>query len=55
VLVGEYYWRKVFNIDHMVEEGVIDEEDRALFWYAETAEDIREGMLCWHETNGEPL
>ncbi|HHH44218.1 MAG TPA: TIGR00730 family Rossman fold protein [Gammaproteobacteria bacterium] len=55
ILVGEYYWRKVLDIDYMVEEGVIDEEDRNLFWYAETAEDIWEGILCWHETNGEPL
>ncbi len=55
VLVGEYYWRKAFDIDYMVEEGVIDEEDRNLFWYAETADDIWEGILCWHETNGEPL
>jgi len=55
VLVGEYYWRKVFDIDYMVEEGVIDAEDRELFWYAETAEDIWEGILCWHETNGSPL
>jgi len=52
VLVGEDYWRKVFDIDYMVEEGVIDTEDRDLFWYAETAEDIWEGILCWHETNG---
>ena len=55
VLVGEYYWRKVFDIDYMVEEGVIDVEDRNLFWYAESADDIWEGILCWHETNGEPL
>ncbi len=55
ILVGEYYWRKVLDVDYMVEEGVIDEEDRNLFWYAETAEDIWEGILCWHETNGEPL
>ncbi|MFQ5642609.1 MAG: TIGR00730 family Rossman fold protein [Thiogranum sp.] len=55
ILVGEHYWRKVIDIDYMVEEGVIDEEDRNLFWYAESAEDIWEGILCWHETNGEPL
>lgn len=55
VLVGEKYWRKVLDIDCMVEEGVIDTEDRDLFWYAETADDIWEGILCWHETNGEPL
>ena len=55
VLVGEQYWRKAFDIDFMVEEGVIDAEDRDLFWYAETAEDIWEGLLCWYEFNGEAL
>jgi len=30
-------------------------EDRNLFWYAESADDIWEGIMCWHETNGEPL
>ncbi len=55
VLVGEHYWRKVFDINYMVDEGVIDAEDRNLFWYAETAEDIWEGILCWYESTGEPL
>ncbi len=55
VLVGEHYWRKAFDIDFMVEEGVIDAEDRDLFWFAETAEDIWEGLLCWYERNSETL
>ncbi len=55
VLVGESYWRKAFNVDFLVEEGVIDTEDRDLFWYAETADDIWEGLLCWYERNGESL
>jgi len=55
VLVGEAYWRRVFDIDFMVEEGVIDVEDRELFWFAETADDIWEGLLCWYERNGETL
>ncbi|HFD79182.1 MAG TPA: TIGR00730 family Rossman fold protein [Gammaproteobacteria bacterium] len=55
VLVGEHYWRKAFDIDYLVEEGVIDLEDRELFWYAETAEDIWEGIQCWYENNGESL
>jgi uncharacterized protein (TIGR00730 family) len=37
VLVGEPYWQQVFNADFLVEEGVIDPEDRELFWFAETA------------------
>jgi uncharacterized protein (TIGR00730 family) len=55
ILVGESYWRKVFDADFLVEEGVIDPEDRQLFWYAETAEDIWQGILRWYEQKGEPL
>ena len=55
VLVGEDYWRKVFDVDFMVDEGVIDAEDRELFWYAETAQEIWQGILQWHEANGTPL
>jgi uncharacterized protein (TIGR00730 family) len=55
VLVGERYWRQAVNFDCLVEEGVIDPEDRELFWFAETADDVWSGILCWHEANGEPL
>jgi len=55
VLVGEEYWRKAINVDFLVDEGVIDAEDRELFWYAETAEEIWQGILRWHEANGTPL
>lgn len=55
VLVGEQYWRKAFDIEFLLAEGVIDREDRDLFWYAETAEDIWQGLMLWSERNGEPL
>jgi uncharacterized protein (TIGR00730 family) len=55
VLVGEDYWRQAVNVDFLVDEGVIDEEDRELFWYAETAKEIWDGILQWHETNETPL
>ena len=55
VLVGEEYWRQAFNVDFLADEGVIDEEDRELFWYAETATEIWQGILQWHERNGTPL
>ena len=55
VLVGERYWRQAFNIDFLAEEGVIDPEDRELFWFAETAQEIWDGILHWHEVNGTPL
>lgn len=55
VLVGESYWRRAVDFDFLVEEGVIDPEDRELFWYAETAQDIWHGILRWHDANGTPL
>lgn len=55
VLVGEEFWRGAFDVDFLVAEGVIDMEDRELFWYAETAADIWDGILEWHELAGEPL
>ena len=55
ILVGETYWRQAFNVDFLVDEGVIDPEDRELFWYAETAQEIWDGILRWYEVSGEPL
>ena len=55
VLVGESYWRRAVDIDFLVDEGVIDPEDRDLFWYAETAPAIWQGILRWHDSNGTPL
>jgi uncharacterized protein (TIGR00730 family) len=55
ILVGESYWRKVFDPDFLVAEGTIDPEDRELFWYAETAQDIWQGILDWYEAAGKPL
>ena len=55
VLVGETYWRRAVDIDFLVDEGVIEPEDRDLFWFAETAQDIWDGILHWHDACGEPL
>jgi len=55
VLVGEDFWRRLIDFDFMVEEGVIDREDRDLFWFAESAQDIWDGILRWHERGGEPM
>jgi uncharacterized protein (TIGR00730 family) len=55
VLVGEAYWRQVFDPEFLVDEGVIDVEDRDLFWYAETAEEAWRGIVAWHEAAGQPL
>jgi uncharacterized protein (TIGR00730 family) len=53
VLVGESYWRKAVDFDFLVEEGVIEPEDRELFWFAETAEDIWSGILNWYAATRE--
>ena len=55
ILVGEEYWRRVFDPDYLIAEGTIDPEDRELFWYAETAEAIWRDILIWYEMKGEPL
>jgi uncharacterized protein (TIGR00730 family) len=55
VLVGETYWRRAVDIDFLVDEGVIDPEDRDLFWFAETAQEIWNGILQWHDASRELL
>ncbi len=55
VLVGERYWRQAFNVDFLVDEGVIESEDRDLFWFAETAQEIWDGILHWYKLSGQPL
>jgi len=55
VMVDEAYWRRAVDIDFLAAEGAIDVEDRELFWYAESADEIWSGILRWHEANGTPL
>ena len=55
MLVGEHFWRRAVDVDYLVEEGVIDIEDRELFWFAETAQEIWDGILRWYDAVGEPL
>lgn len=55
VLVGEEFWRDAFNVQYLVDEGVIDPEDKDLFWFAETAQEIWGGILRWYEAAGEPF
>ncbi len=55
ILVGEKYWRRVFDPEVLVAEGTIDPEDRELFWYAESAVDIWRDILTWYEMKGQPL
>lgn len=55
VLVGEEYWRRVIDFDFLIAEGTIDPEDRELFWYAETAQEIWNGIIWWYKSKGEAL
>jgi uncharacterized protein (TIGR00730 family) len=55
ILVGQRFWKKALNIDFLVDEGVIDVEDRDLFWYAETADDIWFSINKWYADKGESL
>ena len=55
MLVGETYWRQAVDMDFLVDEGVIDPEDRDLFWFAETAQEIWDGILQWNDAAGEIL
>ena len=55
VLVGETFWRRAVDFDFLIEEGVIDPEDRDLFWFAETAEDVWNSILHWHHEIGASL
>jgi uncharacterized protein (TIGR00730 family) len=52
VLAGESYWRHAIDFDFLVDEGVIDQEDRELFFFAETAQEIWDGIQSWYTSNG---
>ena len=55
ILVGQRFWTKALNIDFLVDEGVIEVEDRDLFGYAETADDIWLSINKWYADKGESL
>jgi hypothetical protein len=55
VLVGEAYWRGVFDVEFLVDSGSIENEDSELFWYAETAAQAWDDIRAWYELNGTPL
>jgi predicted Rossmann-fold nucleotide-binding protein len=55
VLVGESYWRRAFDPAFLEAEGTIDPEDRDLFWYAETAEEIWSDIQTWYDRAGRPF
>jgi len=52
ILVGEEFWRQAFDPDFLVSEGVIASQDRQLFCYAESAEEIWAEIRDWHRESG---
>jgi len=55
ILVGEKFWRRVFDADYLLEEGVIDPEDLRLFSFAETAEEIRKTIIDFYKGTDDPF
>lgn len=55
ILVGEKFWRDAVDLDYLAEAGLIDPGDRQLFWYAETAQQIWDGIVDWHTRADTPL
>ncbi|MGB5304972.1 MAG: LOG family protein, partial [Gammaproteobacteria bacterium] len=55
VLIGRTFWERAVDFEFLQEEGVIDAEDKDIFWYAETAQEAWEGILDWYDKLGEPL
>ena len=43
------------TMDFLVDEGVIDPEDRELLWYANSAEEAWQSILRWYEMKGDSL
>lgn len=55
VLAGEAYWRKAFDMDFLVAQGVVSPADRRIFSYADAAQDIWSAIRRWYRKAGEPV
>lgn len=55
ILVGRDYWERLLDFDYLLDSGAIDAEDRDIFWYAETAQEVWDGILTWYDQNQTPL
>jgi len=53
VLVGAEYWRRLIDFPFLIAEGIVDPEDAELFWYAEDAAAIWDGIRAWYRDAGE--
>ncbi len=55
ILFGEKYWKKILNLQALVDEGTIDEEDLELFVYTDTAQEAWEYIKYYYKTSHDPL
>ena len=55
VLIGRAFWERALDFDFLRDEGVVDEEDLEIFWFAETAAEAWSGILDWYRKCKEPL
>jgi len=55
IFIGKSYWKSIVNFNKLMEEGVIDAEDRKLFYFAKNAQEAWDMILNWHIENGKPL
>ncbi len=53
VLVGKEFWRNAVDVDFLAAEGVIAPEDKELFWFAEDADEIWQGLHQWYKDAGQ--
>ena len=52
VLVGEAFWKRLFDAEFLRDEGMIDPEHLDLFTYAETATEIWGSITQWYTERG---
>jgi uncharacterized protein (TIGR00730 family) len=55
VLAGEAFWRRAFDMEFLVAQGVVAPADRRLFAYAETATGAWQAIVRWYRAAGEPV
>jgi hypothetical protein len=55
VLVGRQFWQRAVDLEFLAAEGLIDSEDRQLYSYAETAQQVWDSIVGWYEKAGMPL
>ena len=55
VLAGEAHWRRAIDLPYLVESGVLTDEDRRLFCYADSASAIWDAIAGWYRVRGEAV